>query len=227
MKQCPVCKTTYTDDSLSFCLSDGASLFFISDEEETRVIPKVPETVRINVPAQQTAPIFTPVIPHQTTQSGGRSKTVSLLIGVLALVILLFIGFAAFVLLKPSDKKSDSSTSPSPTISQTPNDEMARLKKEVEDLKNQKSPTPTSTPPLQKPAGETARVNSPGDGFLALRSAPNAETGYQILKIPHGASVDVLGCQSFSEKIGSRNGRWCQVNYAGQSGWAFDAWLNY
>ena len=226
MKQCPVCKTTYTDDSLSFCLSDGATLFFVSDEQETRVISKAADTVRIDVPPQTSSVFTPPVIPHQT-QNGGRSKTVSLLIGVLALVILLFIGFAAFMLLKPSDEKRPGpTTSPTAANSQS-NDEIAKLKKEVEDLKNQKSPTPTSTVPLQKPAGETARVNSPGDGFLALRSAPNAETGYQILKIPHGSSVDVLGCQSFSVKIGSRNGRWCQVNYAGQSGWAFDAWLNY
>ena len=26
MKQCPVCKSTYTDDSLKFCLNDGAAL---------------------------------------------------------------------------------------------------------------------------------------------------------------------------------------------------------
>ena len=26
MKQCPVCKTTYTDDTLRYCLADGTTL---------------------------------------------------------------------------------------------------------------------------------------------------------------------------------------------------------
>jgi len=223
MKQCPVCKTTYTDDTLSFCLSDGAGLFFVSDEEETRVINNLPETVRIEIP-RETAPVFTPppVISQQPTTGGGRSKAVSVLLGVLALVILLFIGFAAFVILKSDDKKTDSKATP--TVSQTPDSKIADLQKQIEDLKNKNSPTPAAT---QIPQATTARVNSPNDGFLALRSAPNSETGYQITKMTHGSTVDVLGCQSYSVKIGSRTGRWCQVNYGGQTGWAFDAWLDY
>jgi hypothetical protein len=224
MKQCPICKTTYTDDTLSFCLADGAGLFAVSDEEETRVIPKLPETVRIAIP-QETAPVFTPpVFSQQSPAGGGKSKAVGVLLGVLALVILLFIGFAAFMILKSDDKKTDPKTSPSPTISQTPDSKIADLQKQIEDLKNQKSPTPA---PTQSPPATTARVNSPNDGFLALRSAPNSETGYQILRIPHGLSVAVLGCQSFSVRISGRNGRWCEVNYGGQTGWAFDAWLDY
>ncbi|HVG33892.1 MAG TPA: discoidin domain-containing protein [Pyrinomonadaceae bacterium] len=33
MKRCPTCRSTYTDDSLRFCLQDGSQLVHISDEE--------------------------------------------------------------------------------------------------------------------------------------------------------------------------------------------------
>src|SRR3569832_1594539 len=34
MKQCPVCKNTYTDDSLTFCLNDGARLISSYDPQQ-------------------------------------------------------------------------------------------------------------------------------------------------------------------------------------------------
>jgi hypothetical protein len=225
MKQCPVCKATYADETLNFCLSDGSTLFAMVDEEPTRVVSSGGNPVRIDV-ARETSPIFTPSVTSNQSAPGGSSKTVSLLVGLLALVILAFAGFAAFMLLKPDDN-TKSNTTGTPTISQTPDDEIAKLKKQVEDLKNQKSPTPVPTIPARKETGNTARVSSPSDGFLALRSEPNSETGYRIAQIPDGASVNVAGCQSFSVKIGRRTGRWCQVEYGGQSGWAFDAFLVY
>ncbi len=227
MKQCPVCKATYADETLNFCLSDGSTLFAIVDEEQTRVISSGSNPVRVDF-ARETSPIFTPPVTSNQPATGGSSKTVALLVGLLALLILAFVGFAAFMLLKPNDKTISNTTgTPTPTSSRTPDDEIANLKKQVEDLKNQKSPTPVPTTSTRKETGNTARVSSPGDGFLALRSEPNSETGYRITQIPDGASVNVTGCQSFSVKIGRRTGRWCQVEYGGQSGWAFDAFLVY
>ncbi|CAN5490878.1 hypothetical protein BH23BAC4_BH23BAC4_01230 [soil metagenome] len=70
-----------------------------------------------------------------------------------------------------------------------------------------------------------AYVNSPGDGFLALRSEPSVRTGYRVMRIPHEASVEVINCRSSTSSIGSSRGRWCQVSYNGNQGWAFDAYL--
>jgi ketosteroid isomerase-like protein len=62
MKYCPNCQTTYTDDTLRFCLQDGAKLADVAnsstdmptvsfDESATVVSPKPPQqVVRINVP---------------------------------------------------------------------------------------------------------------------------------------------------------------------------------
>lgn len=75
------------------------------------------------------------------------------------------------------------------------------------------------------PKISTAVVNSPNDGFLALRTLPNHKTGKRIAKIPHGASISINSCRAKRVKIGKRTGRWCRVSYKGKSGWVFDAWL--
>ncbi len=124
-----------------------------------------------------------------------------------------------------------------PTASQTPasNDENDKLKDKVEELekkiadqeKQKNQVSNRQNVPIIKNSTASARVNSPNDGFLALRSEPNSETGYRILQIPHGAVVKVTGCQDFRQNIGGRSGRWCRVSYDGYTGWVFDGWLLY
>jgi hypothetical protein len=159
--------------------------------------------------------------------------------GLLLLGILGAIGVVGYFALRDGGKKDSAATiSPTPaqTVSpmSTPIDETAALKeklanleKQVQDQKNQKpaSTVDTASPPKPPPVNTTtARVNSPGDGFLALRNQPDSETGERLAKIPHGASVTVLGCPKPSN-VGKKSGRWCQVIYNGQAGWAFDAFL--
>ena len=48
MKQCPACKTTYTDETLRFCLADGGTLISLPDEEET-LIRGDRRDIRVNV----------------------------------------------------------------------------------------------------------------------------------------------------------------------------------
>lgn len=103
--------------------------------------------------------------------------------------------------------------------------ELANLKKQLEDALN---PSPTKTPPGFSSDGHpTARVNSPGDGYLALRSEPDAEMGERLAQIPHGSVITLENCEKEMVKIGGRTGRWCMVTYRGQTGWVFDAWLDY
>jgi hypothetical protein len=242
MKQCPNCRTTYTDDALRFCLADGAALVSSAPNgAETVQIPFDKNPVRVNVPLDSAPTVFTP--PVSSPQSKGKGA--GLIIGVVLGVLLLFLligGVAAFLLLRSNDDKKATGASASPLGSPTaapsvpppaaPIDETAALKeklanleKQMRDQSNQKLPaaTPeTSSPPKQAPT--TARANSPRDGFLALRSEPNSETGARIAKIPHGATLTVLGCPK-SSNVGKMSGRWCQVIYNGQSGWAFDAFM--
>jgi hypothetical protein len=86
MKHCPTCQTTYTDDSLRFCLQDGTALADIDtmstdmptvsfDDSKTIVSPKTPspktpqQVIRINPPEpepQPRQPIEQPQIVERT-----------------------------------------------------------------------------------------------------------------------------------------------------------------
>lgn len=235
MKQCPICKTTYPDESLKFCLADGTNLISLSEPAETVQMSFDRNPMRINVPPDSAPTIFTPPISNPPVKKGVSPIIVGILAGLLLLVVVGFASFAAYIALKPSDKTDAVVTvSPTPKISPTttPDDKTAELKeklanleKQVQDQKNQKNTSSVETFSTPKTStATTARANSPGDGFLALRSEPNSETGYRITKIPHGATMTVLGCPKPSN-VGKMRGRWCQVIYNGQSGWAFDAFM--
>ena len=57
-------------------------------------------------------------------------------------------------------------------------------------------PDSPSRPPPQRSYPYTAFVNSPGDGFLSLRSQPSVRGGDRILRMNHGNQVTVLSCRS-------------------------------
>ena len=233
MKRCPKCNSTYSDDTLSFCLSDGAALleadgqkteeFSTSDRGEMRIeIPK--ETVAFQTPA--------PV----TTVEEKKKGVGAFLLGILAAMFLLVLvgvgGVAIYYLAFDRDNRPVANTA-----TPTPDKEVESLKKRLEELqgkveeKEKETPEAETEPTDEKtpkpttsiPAGY-AVVNSPADGFLALRTLPNHKTGQRIAKIPHGTSITLSGCQN-RVKIGKRTGRWCRTSYAGKAGWVFDAWV--
>ncbi len=242
MKQCPNCKTTYTDDALRFCLADGATLISVPDAAETVRMSFGDKPMQINIPPDSAPTVFArpPLVENQPAKKGFGL----IIAGILGVLLLLGIAglAAAFFLFRQSDNKTPVvAVSPTPTNKSTtsptatPNDETARLKeemanlqKQIQEQKNQPKMNSNelfSSPP-PKQTVNTARANSPRDGFLALRSEPNSETGERIAKIPHGATVTVLGCPKPSN-VGKIAGRWCRVVYNGQSGWAFDAFMTF
>jgi hypothetical protein len=123
-----------------------------------------------------------------------------------------------------------------PTPSLTPDAEKQRLQDELaniqrrldEQQKNANRTSPPPPPPSPTSSGTvTARVNSPNDGFLALRTQPDADYGDRIAKIPNGDLVTIENCNRNRVTIGGRAGRWCLVSWNGQEGYVFDAWLIY
>ena len=229
MKQCPVCQTTYTDKTLKFCLADGANLISMPDSEKTM------QMTFGNNPVQDSVPTVFPAVSNKHSKRGVSPMLFVVLGLILFLVIVGFAGFASYIWLNKSDENNSLTKvdSPSPTVSQTPvsnretdelKEKLANLEKQIADQKNQKKTNSAETFPTPKNSEITARVNSPGDGFLALRSEPNSETGTRLAKIPHGATITVLGCPK-SSNIGKMSGRWCQVIYNNQAGWAFDAFM--
>ncbi len=234
MKQCPSCGTTYTDASLSYCLADGAALNDLSQAEEATVVRSGGDPLRVNIP--QTQPIIAPTT--QAQPSGGSSGTVlKVVIGLLVLVILAIVGLGLAGVLYYSSGRGDDvavtnvntnrpTPSPSPLPSVNETDELrkqiADLEKKLNEQKNTNRPADIPLTLPNQTSTRSARVNSPGDGFLALRTYPSSSVGGRILQIPHGASVTVGGCLA-----PSGGGRWCRASYNGYSGWVFDKYLNY
>ncbi len=236
MKQCPVCRTTYPDPTLRFCLADGAQL--IEDAGEPTLVRHA-EPIRVDIAGrgQPTQPVNLAAPP-----TGSMSSLLKVLIGlfVLGIFVIIVTAGAAFIYLNrgddaasPISANQNIKTAPSPTSSAAA-DETDELKDQIanlEKLLNQqkRSDQPSNIPltlPNQPAATATARVHSPGDGFLALRTYPNSQAGTRVLQIPHGAIISVGGCLNVT-KIGKRSGRWCRANHDGYSGWVFDAFLIY
>lgn len=245
MKQCPVCKNTYADDSLSFCLADGAALFSNSiTSEPTQQFSVGTNPIRVEIP-QNTSPTINAQpasVIAQTSSPKKEGRAINMLIGLsigFALTALLAVIAVGGWMMFRSTGKNELATNDkpivieknTPAVSPTP-DETANLKTKIDNLEkkiqDQKKPNIPTIPgsPVSSPqtAKNTARVNSPGDGFLALRTMPSSETGDRILQIPHGATVTVLGCQA---KAAGKKARWCRVDYNGNLGWAYDGFLVY
>ena len=237
MKQCPTCKTNYTDVTLRYCLADGAVL---TDAVEQPTF--VREDARTGS-AQETIRMYSPQTDPTVARPAARRSglLVKVLIGVAALGLFVVLGVAAaaFMLLRQSSEPTPNintkvAVKPTETPSADPDDETEQLKEQIanlEKLLNEQLRTdkPSNIPlslPNQDAATTYAQVNSPGDGFLALRTFPNSQAGTKILEIPHGATISVGACLNRS-KIAKRAGRWCRANYDGYSGWVFDAFLVY
>lgn len=105
-------------------------------------------------------------------------------------------------------------------------EKIEELEKKVEDQKKQTS-TKTTTrtkSKTQRPPKGYVRVNSPGDGWLALRTEPSTKTGRRILKIPHGTLLTLYTCTGVRTS-GRLRARWCRTSYRGYEGWVFDYYL--
>lgn len=235
MKQCPSCRTTYTDDTLTYCLSDGTRLVDVADEEPTVVRDRKGDSGGVDASlasgshGQRTS-------EHLPSRSSHWIKIAAAVIvaGIAVLAILGVGGAILYYQLGPGPQRpTPTPTIPTPPATATPDREKERLRDEIANIRkrldeaNKNSGNGTSETDDERGSPITATVNSPNDGFLALRSQPDSEHGERIAKIPDGAEIEILRCSASSVTIAGRSGRWCYVSYGGQTGWVFDAWLDY
>ena len=215
MKECPQCLTTYTDETLAYCLADGTALRPMAAED--------PTVIRRTVSAE----------PEAGASGGGKGLKV--MIGLLIMAILVFSGIviaaAALFYYSSRPPANDRTSVQQPAVTATP----------TVDAVNKRTPTPGASPspspaaPMPKdratPSADvsrpTATINSPGDGFLAMRSEPDTESGERVMKIPHAATVYLENCETTFKNVAGKRGRWCMVSYKEKMGWVFDAWLIY
>lgn len=243
MKRCPACGTTYTDASLKFCLSDGAELIGASGDAATdeTISMATGRPVRIDIPSRTAdAPpqgVLPPTPPSGS--SGGMFKVlvVVLLVGLITVIVIVAAG--TFIYLRMNgpekaslDNKDAKTATPAPSPSKDDKDELRDQIANLEKMLNEQKKTnrPVNIPltlPDQPASTTTVTVNSPSDGFLALRTYPDSELGDRILKIPHGATITIGACTTARSIPGKRTGRWCRANYNGYTGWIFDAYVIY
>ena len=246
MKSCPKCHATYADETLRFCLEDGTPLVFA--EEQPTVVrqsgydPNKTEQLPIAVTqaARDASRLGTrdyTVPPPDPKRSSSLLKVVLVVLG-LGFAVLLIAGVAGVAYYVGGRDTANTST-PTPTATPTPaatpstDDDLAILEREIEKLKKQLEDGSNSNSDIfsgvdtgESKLGRIARVNSPKDGFLALRNLPDHKLGQQIARIPHRAEVQIFSCTGNKTTIDGRSGQWCLVTYEGNVGWVFDAWLN-
>lgn len=209
MKTCPNCNQAFGDEN-DFCLEDGTRL----------AVPGGPGFNTDYRPEE----VPTQYIPGPRTTQNAAASTSSAwvypVIGVLfGLVVVL--GFFAFFNGSSNDVNS---------VTQK-NTAVAEPNKSVENRPRQGDPPPVTPAPVAIPvlpsnqASNIVTVNSPRDGYLALKEEPCTMPCRTLIKIPHSTRLSLGTCREAFEVADRRQGRWCYTTYGGYSGWVFDAFV--
>jgi hypothetical protein len=206
MKRCSTCGRTF-DGDIDFCLHDGTRLgadpggYQSSGEIPTQVIEQPRNTP---FPAPPPVPVAQP------------SRWIYQVVGILCGLVIVF-GYLA--LFRPSSDNSVQTKNTSAESNKAP----------------ETTPKPTGTPlvppsppppTVSQAVTGVATVNSPRDGYLALKSEPCvAPCGVTYVKIPHGTRINLESCKAAVEIADRRPGHWCYTSYGGVSGWIFDGFV--
>lgn len=135
MKRCPVCRRTYTDDALNYCLDDGASLASVASSSAhpppydsrsapTEVLSQTP-TVG-NMAAPRTSPPSMPPHAPLMTYPAQKKSHLPLILGAAAVLVIGIIVTVLFVTRRSSSETASSNApsiataSPTPTPQATP-----------------------------------------------------------------------------------------------------------
>ena len=163
MKRCSTCGSTYADDSLGFCLTDGTSLTFVpaqipqpgSSNFPSRNTAAAPtEILPGNAPGQTPAPPPWPSVPHlwqgaqaATQAAAPRSKASTWIIGAISLVVVVLgVGLLVYFV-----KSGNETTRPSADNGNTNGSvNLQPSPKPKEDTQTTQKPIKTDAPPTDK-----------------------------------------------------------------------------
>jgi hypothetical protein len=177
MKTCPSCRLTYDDDTLVFCLQDGARLLSETkavDPEATLQLPQLPPTQaapRITSPQQSTITgrpeqfLINPSQFSSADRDEPRKSGYGALPWVLAIVVVLGVSSVLIALIVTrglSDKSAKSSApmaSPSAVPVASPAEETV-TKTSSPATTTEKTAKPTPAPPLERPKPAFSVLNN-------------------------------------------------------------------
>lgn len=162
MKRCPKCNRKYEDDTLKFCLEDGASLSVVardSDPPRTEIMPARGGPT-LKSAADPTIPSYANAGAFRPRDSEVRTTNPVLTAGVIAIVLLLLalVGIAAFFVFKQSGGEQARTN---PLDSPTPNRSSSPTMKESSSTNNTEittSNSQTGTPLKITPSSSSVRL---------------------------------------------------------------------
>ena len=224
MKECPKCGTSYTDDTLSFCLSDGTPLPDNIQNAKTEILP----SGLLNFETNDSLSTQTKVSSHTTEETIVRSAQANNRHSVspfwiLATFGLLGIVLAGFVVgwlfISNRDKPADKMTVKNENTNLTKNSEASTSSNKTPE--NQLTPTPTSKPTSTPNKNSYRIVGVKNNDVLYIR--PSAGNLKSIVgKIPPGATgIQVIGK---GKKVGKSI--WVLITYKGKRGWVNRRYLS-
>ena len=206
MKRCPECRRTYSDETLTYCLADGALLSAPYDPNATLQIP----------PPRSTSLTPTEVSPPQLPRSGPASGGKPFLLYLCIALAALLVGGGAIVWLKSGAKDSSATSTSTP-------------EKTVEKKEQQAMPTSSSSMSTEKSldiSGEWNGIATSGDKTLlfkmifsqsgesvggTIRMSSYDKAYYSVIKIKgetSGNQLDYAGTEVL-ENVPFPNGYWC------------------
>lgn len=197
MLTCPTCSRVCDADA-RFCPDDGTPL-------------AAPSALDALDGLVREAPSVLPVVPAPNPAPARSGAALPVIVAVLATLVVVLVGVVVWT--------SGAGASPgvAAAATPTPGPQVVDDGEVVYD-----PPTPTPDPGYT----DVGWANSPGDGFLALRSEPSVGSGERLVKIPHGAQLSLGECLA-PTTVGRSYGSWCAARYAGVDGWAFNAFVTY
>lgn len=155
MKSCPTCNRTYADDTLTFCLADGALLSAAYDPQATQILPPArPTTIASSTPPNW-PPGYSPA-PYQES----KDHRLFYVLGAAFLFLIMGLGVTVWLVLRSNtEQRSGSITNPSSTGTPTLSPEAGKTARA--------NSSPDSTTPARQ---------QPPDVAPAPRSDPFAGT---------------------------------------------------
>jgi hypothetical protein len=172
MKRCPDCKRTYADDTLTFCLADGALLSAPYDPHDPH------ETLRFP-PPQRTEPSPVGVWPDQMrrpSEPPRRNKLSPVYIGLIILTLLIVGGLAIWLVMEKKGNSTEKSeltpTSSTPNITPSPLPGASLSAEKTPRVEPSPTPTPSNTPDLSYLTGtyDLYRLENPSSGVIGTMS---------------------------------------------------------
>lgn len=98
MKRCPECRRDYHDDTLSFCLADGAELVYgLGEEPATAILHQTGTGNEAATRAQIATAAYAKVDSGAVTHPHGASKRKSLVAGVIGMIVVSALGVGSYL----------------------------------------------------------------------------------------------------------------------------------